>query len=255
MIRKAYVRHREALPENPSLYAIEEGLRQLGVETAPFYGFGDVKEIQDLSEEVGVFGFVGDVFEGLDKIGAARPEPLDYPEELRGFLGRRVWRTSMRAVVLASREFGPEKTTYGERRVFVKPVRHKVFTGRVWTGDMADRMATVLAEENEPVWCSEFVEFVSEHRCFVLEDRILDVRRYKGDWSVGPDRATVERAVMAFGSSPAAYAADFGVTRDGRTLLVEVNDAFALGGYGLGPVFHARMAVIRWEQMAGRKDV
>jgi hypothetical protein len=104
---------------------------------------------------------------------------------------------------------------------------------------------------DEPVWCSDVVSFIAEFRCFVLEDQVLDVRRYKGDWSKGPDRDTVCAAVMAYGSAPISYALDFGVTDDGRTLLVEANDAFALGHYGLDSVLYARMISARWEQLAG----
>jgi hypothetical protein len=237
MIRKAYIRHREAYPDDANTFAALEGFRQLGVETAPFYGFGDIDGLGDLGPEVAICGYVGDAFAALDLIRLPRPEPIDYPSELERYLGRKVWASTL------------DKAEAG---VFVKPVRHKIFTGRVWSGSIADRLATAGAtgcEPDEPVWCSELVTFVSEYRCFVLEDQILDVRRYNGDWSRAPDRGTVTAAVMAYGSSPAAYALDFGVTEDGRTLLVEANDAFATGCYGLHPVLYARMISARWEQL------
>ena len=51
--------------------------------------------------------------------------------------------------------------------------------------------------------------------------------------------------------APAAYGLDFGVTADGRTLLVEANDGFALGCYGLDPVIYAEMLEARWCELAG----
>jgi hypothetical protein len=238
MIRKIYIRHRESLPDGVNTFAALDGFNQLGVETAPFYGFGDIAALDDLGPEVGVLGFVGDALAALKRIGAPAPEPMDYPPEFERYLGRKVWRSTL------------DKVEPGR---FVKPVRHKLFTGRVWTGSIQDRLATAGAtgtEPDEPVWCSEAVAFVSEHRCFVLEGKVLDVRRYNGDWSLAPDRDTVTGAVMAYGSAPVAYALDWGVTEDGRTLLVEANDAFALGGYGLNPVLYARMISARWEEMA-----
>jgi hypothetical protein len=44
---------------------------------------------------------------------------------------------------------------------------------------------------------------------------------------------------------------DWGVTRDERTLLVEVNDAYSLGSYGLDPLVYAPMLADRWFEMTG----
>lgn len=234
MIRKAYIRYREGDPDNVNSFAALKGFLELGVEVAPFHGFGDLDTLDDIGPEVAVCGFVGDALRALDRIGAPRPDPLDYPDQLISYLGRRVWQTSLDQVSVGS---------------FVKPMRHKLFTGRLWNASHTDRMATLEANRDEPVWCSDPVEFVSEFRCFVLEDKVLDVRRYRGDWWRAPDRDVVHSAVMAYSDSPAAYSLDWGVTSDGRTLLVEANDAFALGCYGLEPVLYARMLSARWEQM------
>lgn len=66
-----------------------------------------------------------------------------------------------------------------------------------------------------------------------------------------PDTGTVRAAVAAYAEAPVAYSLDFGVTADGRTLLVEANDAFALGAYGLEPVVYARMLEDRWLELVG----
>lgn len=238
MLRKIYVRHQDKLinplPDNENHYASAYGFQQLGVEVSSFGEYLKVEDLSDLSDEVGVHGHVKDVWDALKVMHLPLPPPLDYPEELQYLLGRKTWRSTLAEVVPGT---------------FVKPVRHKAFTGRVWTGTIVDRLATLEVELDEPVWCSEVVDFVSEYRGFVLEDRLLDVRRYKGDWSKAPDRKTLEAAVMAYGSAPAAYGIDVGVTRDGRTLLVEVNEGFALGAYGLDPVYYARMIAARWEQL------
>jgi len=39
---------------------------------------------------------------------------------------------------------------------------------------------------------------------------------------------------------------DFGLTEDGRTLLVEINDGFALGSYGLDPIQYAKLLSACW---------
>ena len=53
---------------------------------------------------------------------------------------------------------------------------------------------------------------------------------------------------------PAGRAIDLGVTSDGRTLLVEVNDGFALGSYGLDDVTYALLLSARWAELVGTED-
>jgi hypothetical protein len=62
----------------------------------------------------------------------------------------------------------------------------------------------------------------------------------------------VIRATLgAYQNAPAGYSADFGVTDDGRTLLVEVNDGYALGNGGLVANLYAELLKARWEEITG----
>ena len=47
---------------------------------------------------------------------------------------------------------------------------------------------------------------------------------------------------------------DICVTKDGRTLLVEFNDAYSLGAYGLADIYYAKLISARWSQLLGVKD-
>ena len=51
-----------------------------------------------------------------------------------------------------------------------------------------------------------------------------------------------------------AYSLDIGVDDKGRTLLIECNDAYALGCYGLNPIDYAKFISARWAQLFNRKD-
>ena len=44
------------------------------------------------------------------------------------------------------------------------------------------------------------------------------------------------------------------MTKDGRTLLVELNDAYSLGCYGLPSVSYAKLISARWSQLLDVKD-
>lgn len=243
-VKKFYIRYREGVPETEMNYAAQEGFCQLGVETAPFTWHADVDDIMhDLAPDVGLSGYIGDVWKGLARLGKPTPPAFDYPSELQHLLGRRV-----------------QRTTLGQVRssvmpIFIKPVEHKVFTGFVHRCDGESRMRVVTCPDKLEVWTSEVVEFVSEHRVFILRGEILDVRRYKGNWSTAPNREVVEHAVRLWKTAPAAACLDVGVTSSGQTLLVEANDGFAFGNYGLTSTCYARMLSARWFELASPESV
>jgi hypothetical protein len=138
---------------------------------------------------------------------------------------------------------------------FVKPMgRRKRFPGRVvesW-GDL-----TVLAgaADATPVLCSEVVRWLSEFRAFVVHGSIVGVRHYAGDPAQIPEQTVIEEAVACFeasGEAMAGYAADFGVLESGATALIEINDGFALGAYGLDDAAYTNLIVARWCELMER---
>jgi ATP-grasp domain, R2K clade family 2 len=56
-------------------------------------------------------------------------------------------------------------------------------------------------------------------------------------------------AIAAYTDSPAAYAIDFGIVADGRTLLVETNEAYSLGCYGLPELRYSSLIERRWQEL------
>ena len=105
------------------------------------------------------------------------------------------------------------------------------------------------------LYCSEVVRFVSEWRCFLLYGQIIGINFYYGDREAEYDKSVIEAAVRAYPNMPAGFSMDFGVTDDGRTLLIEVNDGYSLGTYGLEATLYARLLSARWAEMTGTEDV
>ena len=214
------------------------GFKELGIETQPYTWIDDIDTMTDLGPEVGVSGYVGDVLKALDRIGVKRPEPVDYPEVLQQYLCRKVWKGTASDV------------TSQTRPLFIKPVQHKLFTGFVWRPkNVESRSRLASVSEDEPVWISEVVDMRSEYRAFVLRGDLIDVRRYKGDWDLVPNRKIVEGAVQALGAPIASYCLDFAVSCTGATSLVEMN-SFAFGHVGLKNSIYAEMLAARWEELA-----
>lgn len=239
-IHTAYVRYKGEEPESINVAAAELGFGELGIKTIPFQGFGDIETDVDCGPEALVCGFIGDVQAALKKLGCPLPPAIDYPEELEGFYGRRIWEGTLDEIQDRGLHSG----------VFVKPRgEQKLFTGLLWRGTPAHRLHLATHGKDTPVYFSEPREFVSEYRCFVLDGEILDVRRYRGDWSQAPSRKVVEACVKAY-QPYRAYCIDFGVLSDGLgTVVVEVNDSFAMGCYGLFPRAYASMIEARWEEL------
>jgi len=238
-VRKFYIRHKENCPESEVQDYAQRGFELFGCETAPFYGFGDIQKIEDLGPEVGLAGYVGDIKEALTKIGKPHPENVDYPNELKEFLGRKI-----------------EISTLGEIRnhpgknVFIKPIEHKLFTGFVWNGDEISRRRICTRGDEVKIFTCEALEIVSEYRSFILDFEVIDCRRYKGDWNVAPNKSVVNTAVAMMSGVPRAFCLDWGILKNGRTILVEMNEGYAFGHYGLAPDLVARMLSARWNEMA-----
>ena len=70
-----------------------------------------------------------------------------------------------------------------------------------------------------------------------------------GSFRVFPDMNIVDAAISEYKSQPAGYSIDFGVTNDGRTLLIECNDGWSLGNYGLNDVTYSTLLAKRWLQL------
>lgn len=176
----------------------------------------------------------------LRQLGVEPPPPLDYPEALRPFLLRPVWQSTVGRLLTL------------EAPLFAKPAaRAKRFTGRVFAGP-EDLYYLHGTSSREPIWCSPPVSWRAEWRAYVLGDRVLDLCWYSGDAGLAPDLDTLQAMLRAFrssGSAPAACALDVGVLEDGRTALVEANDALALGAYGLAADSYTELLLARWAEL------
>ena len=75
-----------------------------------------------------------------------------------------------------------------------------------------------------------------------------------GDFRIFPDMNVIDNAIMDYKSQPAGYSIDFGITSDGRTLLIECNDGWSLGNYGLNDVTYSTLLAKRWVQLMFQND-
>lgn len=231
---------------NPNCFVALDGFRQMGWEIVPFQQTAQLEAVDMAGQELDevVVGPIGSVQAALRRLGVAVPAEVSYPAALQPFLGRRIWQSSVN-VVAAAPDTWP---------VFIKPVHElKKFTG-VLVRSSRDLVGCGDQGRDTAVWCAEPVHFVTEWRCFVRYGQIMDVRLYRGDWSKAPNRQIIEQAVAAYTEAPNGYALDFGLTDTGATVVVETNEGYAIGAYGLAPVLYAKLLSARWAQLTGSED-
>ncbi|HEX8426329.1 ATP-grasp domain-containing protein [Hymenobacter sp.] len=226
---------------NTSCFAAADGFRQMGWEIVPLPP-ATTPPTDDPADVV--VGHIDQVEDALRALGRPVPPALDYPNELQSFLGRRIWQSTINAVAADPAQWP----------VFVKPMlARKKFTG-VLVRHFRDLMGCGDQAENTPVWCAEPVQFVAEWRCFVRYGRVLAAQPYRGDWRAHFDPRVVEAAVAAYTSAPCAYALDIGLTATGATSLIEVNEGYAVGSYGLPPLQYAKFLSARWAELTDTAD-
>ncbi len=222
-----------------NFYAAETAFIQMGFEMLEY---NEAEQIQESNIAVGRIRFI---YELLTKQGIPIPSPLDYPDALKAFLGRNIWESTINTI----------SNQPDNWNVFVKPKGlTKKFTGKL-IQNTSDLIGMGDRTVDTPVWVSEPVNFLAEWRVFIRYGRILGVRPYKGDWRCQYDAAVIQKAVDAYIYAPNGYALDFGLTSDGRTLLVEANDGYALGFYGLFYIDYAKLLSARWAQLTGQEDL
>ena len=88
----------------------------------------------------------------------------------------------------------------------------------------------------------------------VLENTGFDLDVSRAVELEAPDPEVIKRAVRDYKTAPAGYSLDFGVTDTDKTLLIEVNDGYALGSYGLFYVDYAKLLAARWAELTETKD-
>jgi hypothetical protein len=184
----------------------------------------------------------------MTRAGRPTPPVFDLPPSLSDWIGRFTWETTLGEVrnqVDSEVSFNP---------FHIKPLLHqKLFKGTVVYG-LRDLIASAALPDDTPVLAQQRIEFISEWRVSVLRNKILNVANYKGDPLKFPDVTTVQAAIEAFNNRPIAFAMDWGITAAGQTMLVEVNDGYAMGNYGLSGMPYTAMIEARWRELMGLPD-
>lgn len=192
----------------------------------------------DVSKDICI-GTVEATTKFFEKCGVSVPKCLSYPKQLKSFLGRKIIKTTVKN---AGKNFP----------YFIKPSHDiKLFTGDI-IEDISDKDFLVVfdfCKSDTPIYKSEVVNFISEYRIFVANNEIRGIKHYKGDFTKFINIQVINKMIKMYKKCPITYTLDVGLTSDGRTLLVEVNDMWAIGSYGLDGETYTLLCILRMKEI------
>jgi hypothetical protein len=180
----------------------------------------------------------------LRSLNVPIPDPVDYPPIAQHFYRRTMCRSTVGNVLREIERGGPP--------MFVKPAqRRKRFTGLVVSGPK-DLWRLASVSRSLTVHCSSVVEWRTEWRAFANRGVLVGLRHYEGDPEAVPDLDVVRSMITEVRETdaPVSFALDVGVLADdGETALVEMNEGFAIGRYGLESDVYFDLIAARWAEL------
>lgn len=242
---KVYIQKPAEQFEDDWLYAAWFGFQQRGMK---IFFFSDINEVPVSINNI-VVAHVEPTLEYFKKLKIKIPVAFNVPTELKYYAKRDTYVSSIK-------EFKANE----KLPVFVKPAfRIKSFgvNSHFATGVMSEPSSKsgifYNSDDYESLFVSEVVDIVSEYRCFIHNGKLVGIQNYSGDFTVFPNPTTIHLMIEEFNPS-VAYTLDVAITASGQTVLVESQDMWAIGNYGLSPKIYARLLLDRWLELVKVKQ-
>jgi len=143
-------------------------------------------------------------------------KPINIPKELNRyeFLKRKVFKGNKKKNILNSLD----------KKYFIKDISG--------FKKQTDIVTFEEIPESKDILVSEEIKILNEWRCFVYNNKFLDIRSYNTDYFIYPDVKMIKEMIKKYKKSPRAYTLDVAVTDKKETVLIEVHQFFSCGLYG-----------------------
>lgn len=245
-LETVFVQSKNGIPCDEAFYKAWEGFRKKQVDCKLFEAAELHERRLELSKTTLVVGGVRVVEAAMRQLGIEVPAANNLPRRLEKYRGRKVSHSTLGKLRIKYQPGEPR----GEA-LFIKPLTKNKGFPALALYDADDLTFLDKFADDEPVLVSEYVVFVSEWRCFVIDGQVINLSHYQGDMFMFPDADVIHNAINDYGNdAPAGYGIDFGVLTDGKTVLVECNEGYSLGSYGINAVEYADLLEARWLQLA-----
>lgn len=127
-------------------------------------------------------------------------------------------------------------------KLFIKPIDIKLFTGFVLDQMKYTSISSIPDDTMVMVYDVFESRISSEYRCYIHRNKIVDIRNYSGDLFTFPDKDYIESVIKTnMTKFPVAYTIDIGVLENGENVVVEYNDMWAIGNYGIDNTEYYRL--------------
>ena len=136
--------------------------------------------------------------------------------------------------------------------IFIKPANKiKAFTGFQVDNKL---MFDLFSEGYQgDILVQDVLDIISEYRIYVTDGKIVGCKHYSGDFLKFPQghiiNSIFQKAKQML--THHSYTIDVAVLEDGTTALIELNDGWACGNYGLEPLDYYLFCRNRWLQITG----
>lgn len=120
------------------------------------------------------------------------------------------------------------------QKMFIKPFEIKLFTGFVIDESVYSSIANIDDNLDVMVYDVFDSQIESEWRCYIHMNRIKDIRNYSGDFFKVPNESYIKSVIDENRTNfPISYTIDIGVLENGENVVIEFNDMWAIGNYGM----------------------
>lgn len=158
-----------------------------------------------------------------------------------------------------------KRVATGEK-LFIKPFQIKLFTGFVLDQCKYTCLNNIPDDTKIMVYEPFTEKIISEWRLYIHNHNIIDARNYSGDFKVQPKFLFAENHILynKFGGEiygtpnpknpfPCGYAIDIGIFKSGQNVIIEYNDGWSLGSYGIENSLYLRFLTDRYFEIVKQK--
>lgn len=161
-------------------------------------------------------------------------------------------RNSNRSSKIISLGEAIEKNKQGER-IFIKPVDIKLFTGFVMEGYNYTCLKDLPMDTKLRSYKPFSQTILSEWRIYIHKGEIEDARQYYGELLLTPDIDYINKVLCQNYDMSGAYTIDIAILKDGTNVVVEFNDMWAIGNYGVPNDIYVDMLKSRYFEIVKQK--
>jgi hypothetical protein len=138
---------------------------------------------------------------------------------------------------------GEAKEISKSKSIFIKPFDIKLFTGFILDQMINNSISDISDDTLIMVYDVFSSPIKSEFRCYVHRNNVVDIRNYSGDLFCLPNEEYLNSVIdlnKTF-DFPISYTIDIGVLENDENVVIEYNDMWAIGNYGMPNYLYLRL--------------